>query len=137
MGENLRTPVKMMDTRQKEWFATAIVAMVLADGNVTKGEVKSLLRSIAFVKERETVDRLKKHIHFQTVPPIFVFPGWEDDVKSRGRMLLDLIEVAVSDRDFSPPEKVKFYEIGRLLGFNKAKMDQLVEAGDHIAAGQG
>ena len=137
MGENLRTPIKSMDSRQKEWFATAMVAMVLADGNVTAGEVESLMRSIGFVKEPGTVDRLKKHIQFQTVPPISVFPGWGDDWKNRGRILLDLIEVAVSDREFSPPEKFKFYEIGRLLGFDKAKIDQRVEAGDHIAAGQG
>lgn len=32
MSKELRTPVKTMNPRQKEWFATAMVAMVLADG---------------------------------------------------------------------------------------------------------
>ena len=137
MGQELRTPVKTMTEHQKEWFATAMVAMVLADGNVSAGEVQSLLRSIGFVKAPETVERLKKHVQFQTAPPISIFPGWEDEMKKKAIMLLDLMEVAISDRDFSPPEKVKFYEIGRLLGFKKGKIDQLVEAGDRFTGGTG
>ena len=78
--------------------------------------------------------RLKKHVHFQSGPPVSVFPGWEDDRKKRGTMLLDLMGVAVADREFSPREKLKFYEIGRRLGFGRAKLDQLVEAGDRFVA---
>lgn len=135
MAQALRTPIKVMNNRQKEWLATAMVAMVLADGNVSQGEVQSLMQSISFVQEPETVDRLKKHVQFQTSPPIPAFAGWEKEPKYRAMMLLDLMEVAISDRDFSPPEKAKFYEIGRLLGFNKDKIDQLVQAGDKFAGG--
>jgi uncharacterized tellurite resistance protein B-like protein len=135
MGQALRTPIKAMNNRQKEWLATAMVAMVLADGNVSQGEVQSLMQSISFVQEPETVERLKKHIQFKTSPPIPTFSGWEKETKYRATMLLDLIEVAISDRDFSPPEKAKFYEIGKLLGFGRNQIDQLVQAGDKFAAG--
>ncbi len=73
MEMKFRTPIKEMTPQQKEWFATAMVAVVLADGSVSKGEVESLLNSISFVSDPVAVDRLKKHVQFQTAPPI---PGF-------------------------------------------------------------
>ena len=126
-----------MDTDQKEWFATAMVAIVLADGKVSQGEVEGLMNSISFVQDPNAVERLKKYIQFQTPPPLSVFTGWEKEVRNKGAILLDLMDVAVSDSDLSPPEKAKFYELGNLLGFNKGKIDELIEAGNRFMQNPG
>lgn len=130
MAVSFRTAVHSMDDRQKEWFATAMVAMVMADGTVTEGEVESLLQSVSFVKETEAVERLKKYIQFNTPPPLPAFSGWEKEIKKKAAILLDLIQVAISDRDFSSEEKEKFYEIGKVLGFPRQKIDELVKLKD-------
>ena len=130
MGQTFRTPVKEMDERQKEWFATAMVAIVLADGNVSQGEVNGLLNCISFVQDPEAVERLKKYIQFKTTPPIPNFLGWEKDIRKKAAMLLDLMEVAIADREFAAPEKEKFFELGKLLGFDYAKINQLIDAGN-------
>ncbi len=129
MSANFLTPVHAMDNRQKDWFATVMVAMVLADGNVSQGEVQSLMKSISFIEEPETVARLKKFIQFKTAPPLSAFVGWEKEIKKRAAILLDLIHVAVADQEFSLGEKEKFYEIGNLLGFPRGKIDELVKLG--------
>ena len=88
------------------------------------------MNSISFVQDPTAVDRLKKYVQFKTAPPLAVFTGWEKEVRNKAAILLDLMEVAIADRDFSPPEKEKFYELGNLLGFNKGKIDELIEAGN-------
>ena len=136
MAGGFRTPVHLMDHMQKEWFATAMVAMVLADGNISQAEVDSLIQSIGFVGDPETTDRLKKFLQHQTPPPIPAFSGWEKELRFRAAILLDLIQVAVADRDFSQGEKEKFYGIGNLLGFPRNKIDELIAMGNKFMEDQ-
>ena len=137
MATGFRTPIHLMDAAQKEWFATVMVAMVLADGSITQAEVDHLMQSISFVGDPETINRLKKFLQYQTPPPIPVFPGWEKELRNRAAILLDLIQVAVSDKDFSEGEKKKFYEIGNLLGFPRHKIDELIAMGHKFMDGVG
>lgn len=129
MSTEFNTPISKMNDHQKEWFATAIVAMILADGSVTREESESLMRSISFVRNPTLVETLKKYIAYQTVPNLTAFNGWEDKLKNRAIMMLDLMKVAIADRDFSPKEKEQFIYIGKLLGFRPPKVEELILIG--------
>ncbi|HEX9844492.1 MAG TPA: hypothetical protein VGC20_17160 [bacterium] len=130
MAHTLRTPIETMNDHQREWFATAMVSMVLADGNVTQGEAQSLMQSIAFVRNAQLVETLKKYIAYQTVPNLTAFVGWEDKLKNRALMMLDLMDVAIADRDFSPKERDQFLLIGKVLGFPRPKVEELIAMGE-------
>lgn len=130
MAQNFRTPLAAMSEDQKAWFATAIVSMVLADGSVTRGEVESMVQSIGFVRDEQVVSKLKKYIQFQTKPDLGVFHGWEKQVKNRAMMLLDLMDVAIADRELSPKEREQFMHVGKLLGFPRAKVEELMQMGE-------
>jgi uncharacterized tellurite resistance protein B-like protein len=132
MSHAFKTPIKLMNDAQREWFATALVAMILADGNVSKGEVEMLLQSISFVKNPQAVERLKKFVQYQTLPTLSPFHGWEKEVKYRAVMLVDLMSVAIADRDFSPKEREQFHQIGKTLGFTAEKVDELAAMGDRF-----
>ena len=129
MTATFRSAVQSMNDAQREWFATAMVAMVLADGNVSQGEVEKLMQSISFVRNPQVVERLKKYVHFQAVPTLVPFQGWEKDLKGRALLLIDLMEVAIADRDFSAKEREQFQLIGRLLGFPTGKVEELIALG--------
>ena len=133
MASKFRTPVDTMSDHQREWFAMAMVAMVLADGNVTQGEAQALIQSLAFIKNPGLVESLKKYIAYQTVPNLTAFAGWENKLKNRALMMLDLMEVAIADRDFSPKERDQFLLIGKLLGFPKPKVEELITLGTQAA----
>jgi len=100
--------------------------MVLADGNIAQGEAKSLMQSLSFVRNAQLVESLKKYIAFQTMPTLTAFAGWENKLKNRALMMLDLMEVAIADRDFSPKEREQFLVIGKLLGFPRPKVEELI-----------
>jgi uncharacterized tellurite resistance protein B-like protein len=118
-----------MNETQREWFATAMVAMVLSDGSVSQGEVEKLLQSISFVHNPQVVERLKKYVHFQSVPTLAPFQGWEKDLKARALLMIDLMEVAIADKDFSAKEREQFQQIGRMLGFPNGKVEELIALG--------
>ena len=129
MSHGFRTPIEAMNEQQKEWFAMAIISLILADGEVTSGEAESLMKSISFLKNQQLVESLKKYISYQTVPNLTAFVGWETQLKNRAIMMLDLMKVAIADRDFSPKERDQFHFIGKLLGFPQPKVEELISMG--------
>ncbi|MBI3992932.1 MAG: TerB family tellurite resistance protein [Candidatus Lambdaproteobacteria bacterium] len=129
MSTNFRTPIASMNDQQKEWFATAMVSMVVADGDVSQGEVQSLLASLSFIKSPETQERLKKYIHYKTVPVLNAFVGWDKEQKRRAAMLFDLIHVAIADQDLSAKEQQQFHHIGKMLGFPRDQVEHLIKLG--------
>jgi uncharacterized tellurite resistance protein B-like protein len=127
MDIDFKTKISELKVHQRDWFATAMVAMVLADGNIDRSEVDFIVKMVGIVKEEATVERLKKFIQFKTIPPLGSPAGIEK--KLAMTMIVDLIRVAVSDKDFAPAEKEMIHKIGKSLGFNREEMDKLVMFG--------
>lgn len=121
---DFKTKISQLEPKAREWFATAIVGMVLADGNIDRNEMNFLLKMIQMVQDPAVVDRLKKFIQFKTIPPLGKPVGIERKVGMS--MIIDLIRVAVSDQDFDKKEKELVAEIGYSLGFQDEEVDKLV-----------
>lgn len=113
----------------------AMISIILADGNVSEGETQSLVQSISFIKNPQVAETLKKYIAYQTVPNLTAFTGWETKPKNRGMIMLDLMHIAIADRDFSPKERELFIHIGKLLGFNVPKVEELISMGTQAIEG--
>ncbi len=127
MDVDFKTKISDLNPRQREWFATATVAMMLADGNIDRAEMTFILQLIQTVKDEVVVDRLKKFIQFRTMPPLGAPSGINR--KMGMSMVIDLIRVAVADADFDAKEKEMILEIGQNLGFSQQEMDQLIMFG--------
>ncbi len=127
MDIDFKTKITSLNERQRDWFATAMIAMVLADGDIDRSEVDFLVRITNLVKDEATVDRLKKFIQFKTIPPLGKPIGI--DRKIAMSMIIDLIRVAVADQDFDNKEKEMIREIGESLGFGQHEIDKLVMYG--------
>ena len=121
---DFKTKISELNPRAREWFATAMVGMVLADGDIDRSEMDFLLKVIQLVPDMDVVDRLKKFIQFKTIPPIGSPTGI--DRKEGMSMIIDLIRVAVADQDFDRKEKEMVADIGKSLGFKQEEVDKLV-----------
>ena len=133
MEIDFKTKISSLNDRQRDWFATAMVAMVLADGDIDRAEVDFLVKITSLVKEEATKDRLKKFIQFKTIPPLGKPTGV--DRKIAMTMIIDLIRVAVADKDFAEVEKEMIREIGQTLAFAPDEIDKLVMYGFELMAG--
>ena len=127
MDIDFKTKISDLKTSQREWFATAMVAMILADGEIDRTEVEFIVKLASLVKDEGTVERLKKFIQYKTVPPLGT-PG-EVDKKIGMSMIIDLIRIAVADQDFAPAEKDMIEKIGKSMGFSREELDKLVMYG--------
>lgn len=129
---NFKTKISLLNPRAREWFATAMVGMVLADGDIERAEMDFLLKMIQLVKEPAIVERLKKFLQFKTVPPLGSPVGISR--KEGMSMIIDLIRVAVSDQDFDAKEKQLVQDVGKSLGLKKEEVDKLVLYGFELMA---
>lgn len=127
MDIDFKTKISDLKTTQRTWFATAMVAMVLADGEIDRSEVDFIVKLASLVKEDATVERLKKFIQYKTIPPLGKPP--DIDKKVGMGMVLDLVRIAVADQDFAPAEKTMIEEIGKSMGFSREEVDKLVMYG--------
>jgi uncharacterized tellurite resistance protein B-like protein len=129
---DFKTKISQLNPRAREWFATAMVGMVLADGDIERSEMDFLLRLIQLVKEPAVVDRLKKFLQFKTVPPLGSPVGISR--KEGMAMIVDLIRVAVADQDFDAKEKELVQNVGKSLGLKPEEVDKLVLYGFELMA---
>ncbi len=132
MDIDFKTKISALNDRQRDWFATAMVAMVLADGDIDRAEVDFLLKVTSMIKDESTKDRLKKFIQFKTIPPLGQSVGL--DRKVAMTMIIDLIRVAVADKDFANAEKDMIREVGKSLKFASDEIDKLVMYGFELMA---
>ncbi|HKJ00053.1 MAG TPA: hypothetical protein VKB51_16365 [bacterium] len=132
MDVDFKTKISELKPPHRNWFATALVAMVLADGNIDRSEVDFIVKLTLLVKDEATVERLKKFIQFQTIPPLGSPVGI--DKKMGMTMIIDLIRVAVADKDFAPAEKEMIEKIGKSMGFSREELDKLVMYGFELMA---
>ena len=129
---DLKTRISTLNPRAREWFATAMVGMVLADGDIDRSEMDFLLRLIQLVKEEAVVERLKKFLQFKTPPPLGSPVGISR--KEGMTMIIDLIRVAVADQDFDTKDKELVQSIGKSLGLKEDEVDRLVLYGFELMA---
>ena len=128
-----KTKITALNERQRTWFATAMVAMILADGDIDRSEVDFIVKLIGLVKDPAVSERLKKFIQFKTMPPLGSPVGI--DRKLGMSMVIDLIRVAVADNDFAASEKAMIQDIGKNLGFNEDELNKLVMFGFELMSG--
>lgn len=132
MEVDFKTKISELKPPARTWFATAMVAMVLADGNIDRSEVDFIVKLTSLVKDDATMERLKKFIQFQTIPPLGSPAGI--DKKTSMSMILDLIRIAVADQDFAPSEKEMIEKIGKSMGFTREELDKLIMYGFELMA---
>ena len=132
MDIDFKTHISELSPRQRDWFVTAMISMVLADGNIDRAEVDFLLKATSLIKEDAAKERMKKFIQFKTLPPLGA-PGTVDR-KVAMTMIIDLIRVAVADKDFANKEKDMIRTIGQSLSFAPDEIDKLVMYGFELMA---
>ncbi|MDH4120619.1 MAG: TerB family tellurite resistance protein [Deltaproteobacteria bacterium] len=124
---DFKTPISKLTDKHRIWFATALTAMILVDGNIDRTEAEFLVKVISIVKEENEVDRLKKFIQFKTVPQLSKPVGL--DRKLAMTMLIDMVRIAVVDKDFAASEEQMVRTVGETLGFASAEVEKLVAFG--------
>lgn len=135
MDIDFKTKISALNPRQRAWFATAMISMVLADGNIDRAEVDFIVKLLGLVKDESMVERLKKFIQFKTIPPLGAPP--EIDRKTAMTMIIDMIRVAVSDMNFAQAEKDMIGKIGKSMSFSDEELNKLVMYGFELMGTKG
>lgn len=107
--------VEHMSSTEKNWFASSIAGMIVADGHADQTELDFLKEAINFLDKKEEITQIMAIIKNGILPELSPL---EIDPKQAFLMLKYLSQLMVADSDLSSKEIEFFLLTGRFLGFN-------------------
>ncbi|MCH2271248.1 MAG: ion channel [SAR324 cluster bacterium] len=115
-----------MTEDQLFWFASAVVAMVMADEHIDLHERSFLHSAIRLVEDKRKIQELEEFILRWQTPPI---GAMEFSTKDRDHMLESLLNIATVDRDFDEREEKLLREIAGLMNVPEQQIENLIKLG--------
>ena len=107
--------VEHMSSSEKNWFASSIAGMIVADGHADQTELDFLKEAINFLDNKEEISQIMAIIKNGNLPELSPL---EIDPKQAFLMLKYLSQLMVADSDLSSKEIEFFISTGRFLGFS-------------------
>jgi len=107
--------VEHMSSTEKNWFASSIAGMIVADGHADQTELEFLKEAINFLDNKEEITQIMAIIKNGNLPELSPL---EIDPKQAFLMLKYLSQLMVADSDLSSKEIEFFLSTGRFLGFS-------------------
>ena len=115
-----------MTEEQLFWFASAVVAMVMADDHIDLHERSFLHSAIRLIKDERKIQELEEYILRWEIPPIQPIAFSKKDQRY---MLETLLNIATVDRNFDEREEAFLREIAASMNFPQPQIENLVKLG--------
>ena len=107
--------VEHMSSAEKNWFASSIAGMIVADGRADQTELEFLKEAINFLDNKDEISQIMAIVKSGTLPELSPL---EIDSKQAFLMLKYLAQLMVADSDLSSKEIEFFLVTGKFLGFS-------------------
>ena len=104
-----------MSSAEKNWFASSIAGMIVADGRADETELEFLKDAINFLDNKEEINQIMAIVKNGTLPDLSPL---KIDSKQAFLMLKYLAQLMVADSDLSSKEIKFFLSTGKFLGFS-------------------
>ena len=118
--------ISRMSDDQLFWFASAVVAMVMADEHIDLHERSFLHSAIRMLKDNQKIQQLEEYILRWQTPPIEPIEFSKED---QDHMLESLLNIATVDRNFDEREESLLREIARSMKTPESQIETLIKLG--------
>ncbi len=118
--------ISRMSDDQLFWFASAVVAMVMADEHIDLHERSFLHSAIRMLKDNLKIQQLEEYILRWQTPPIEPIEFSKED---QHHMLESLLNIATVDRNFDEREESLLREIARSMKISETQVETLIKLG--------
>ena len=118
--------INRMSDDQLFWFASAVVAMVMADDHIDLHERSFLHSAIRMLKDNQKIQELEEYILLWERPPIEPIEFSKID---QDHMLESLLNIATVDRNFDEREESLLREIARSMNISESQVETLIKLG--------
>ncbi len=118
--------INRMSDDQLFWFASAVVAMVMADDHIDLHERSFLHSAIRMLKDNKKIQQLEEYILLWERPPIEPIEFSKID---QDHMLESLLNIATVDRNFDEREESLLREIARSMKISESQIETLIKLG--------
>ena len=118
--------INRMSDDQLFWFASAVVAMVMADDHIDLHERSFLHSAIRMLKDNQKIQELEEYILLWERPPIEPIEFSKID---QDHMLESLLNIATVDRNFDEREERLLRAIARSMNISESHIETLIKLG--------
>ena len=118
--------INRMSDGQLFWFASAVVAMVMADDHIDLHERSFLHSAIRMLKDNQKIQELEEYILRWQIPPIEPIEFSKED---QDHMLESLLNIATVDRNFDEREESLLREIAQSMKISESQIETLIKLG--------
>ena len=118
--------INRMSDDQLFWFASAVVAMVMADDHIDLHERSFLHSAIRMLKDNKKIQQLEEYILLWERPPIEPIEFSKID---QDHMLESLLNIATVDRNFDEREESLLREIAKSMKISESQIETLIKLG--------
>ena len=118
--------ISRMSDDQIFWFASAVVAMVMADDHIDLQERAFLHSAIRMLNDNQKIQQLEEYILRWQTPPIDPIEFSKED---QDHMLESLLNIATVDRNFDEREENLLREIARSMKIPVTQIETLIKLG--------
>ena len=115
-----------MTEEQLFWYASAVVAMVMADDHIDLHERSCLHSAIRLIKDERKIQELEEYILRWQTPPIEPVAFSKKDQR---HVLESLLNIATVDRDFDEREEVLLRKIATSMNLSEQQIENLINLG--------
>ncbi len=120
-----------LSPKKQFWYASVMIDMVLADGQIHPTEQKFLgVIFELFAGKTELLEQLREHSQKSAPNPIRPVSGLTR--KLANMILHDCVSVAIADGEFHSDEKALIWKIGQEMGCSEEEIDQAICWGQHL-----
>ena len=118
--------VERMTKEQLFWFASAVVAMVMADEHIDLHERSFLHSAIRLVDDTKQIQELEEYILRWQAPPLEEI---KFSKKDKEQLLESLLNIATVDRNFDEREEQLLYQIATVIDISTEEIENLIKLG--------
>jgi uncharacterized tellurite resistance protein B-like protein len=118
--------VGRMTKEQLFWFASAVVAMVMADEHIDLHERSFLHSAIRLVDDTKQIQELEEYILRWQAPPLEEI---KFSKKDKEQLLESLLNIATVDRNFDEREEQLLYQIATVIDISTEEIENLIKLG--------
>ena len=118
--------INRMSDDQLFWFASAVVAMDMADDHIDLHERSFLHSAIRMLKDNQKIQELEEYILRWQTPPIEPIEFSKED---QNHMLESLLNIATVDRNFDEREESLLRKIARSMKISETQIETLIKLG--------
>lgn len=124
-NNGLSIPIKVLNSEQKNWYASLLISTIMLDGQIETIEVNIMMSALTMVESSRMQNKLKKYIRNKIQLPVNAPPVFPPHVLTR--IYLEIISILSADDIITYQEQFFLKELAQKCNLSIEQSDEILD----------